>query len=222
MEEKIYNYFYLTVNLKNGHFYHGIHSTDDLNDGYKGSGTVLQKAFEKHKKSNFVLIPLKFFDTRKELENYEAKVVNKEFLKRYQGVCYNVAEGGHGGDLSAGKSDEEKAAKNQKVKDSWSDPEAKQQRVDNIKKSLEDPEKRKSISEKKTEHWSDQKRRDDISKKMTKHWSDQSKREELSKKLKGNPKLRTQLGKKPWNAGKTGPLKGKKRHYREDGSYYYE
>lgn len=214
MEEKTYNYFYIVVNLKNGHFYHGIHSTDNMDDGYMGSGTVLQAAFDKHKKDNFVLIPLVFFPTRTELEAFEAHVVNKEFLRKYRGVCYNVAEGGHGGDLSAGKSDEEKAIKNQKVKDSWADPEAKQQRVDNIKKSLEDPEKRKRISEKKTEYWSDPKRREELSKKQKEAYADPAMRNKISESLKGNPKLKTMLGRPP-------ATKGKKRQYREDGSFYY-
>ena len=37
-KEKKYNYFYRIENKINGHYYYGIHSTDNLNDGYMGSG----------------------------------------------------------------------------------------------------------------------------------------------------------------------------------------
>ena len=44
---KKYYYFYKITNLINDHYYYGIHSTNDLDDNYMGSGTRLWKAYEK-------------------------------------------------------------------------------------------------------------------------------------------------------------------------------
>ena len=87
-----YNYFYKIVNNINGHFYYGIHSTDDLDDGYMGSGIKLHKAFEKYGIENFSKEILKFFDNREDAALYEAEVVNEELI--YDDTCYNVAGGG--------------------------------------------------------------------------------------------------------------------------------
>lgn len=96
-KEKKYNYFYIINNLVNGHFYLGIHTTNKMDDGYFGSGTVLKAAIKKYGKENFEMTPLIFFGTRKELVNFEAEVVNERFLAYYKGICYNLKRGGEGG-----------------------------------------------------------------------------------------------------------------------------
>ena len=76
-----YHYFYKIINLINGHFYYGIHSTNNLNDNYFGSGVRLGKAIKKYGKNNFEKIILKFFDNREELEQYEKLIVNEILVK---------------------------------------------------------------------------------------------------------------------------------------------
>jgi hypothetical protein len=53
MVEKKYNYFYKITNNINNHFYYGIHSTDNINDGYMGSGRRLNRALKKYGIANF-------------------------------------------------------------------------------------------------------------------------------------------------------------------------
>ena len=90
--EKKYNYFYKITNLLNGHYYYGIHSTDNMNDGYMGSGSRIKRAIKKYGIENFEKEVLKFFDTREELAEYEADVVTEELV--HDNNCYNVSCGG--------------------------------------------------------------------------------------------------------------------------------
>lgn len=89
-----YHYFYKIINNLNGHFYYGVHNTNDLNDGYMGSGTRLRYAYKKYGIENFTKEILKFFDTSKEAFEYEAEVVNEDLIK--DNNCYNIKQGGEG------------------------------------------------------------------------------------------------------------------------------
>ena len=53
---KRYNFVYITTNIVNGKQYVGSHGTNNLNDGYLGSGQALHLAFEKYGKGNFQLL----------------------------------------------------------------------------------------------------------------------------------------------------------------------
>lgn len=90
-----YHYFYKITNNINGHFYFGIHSTDNLDDGYMGSGSRLNYAYKKYGIENFTKEILKFFDSRKECSDYEAEVVNEVLIEDPN--CYNVILGGDNG-----------------------------------------------------------------------------------------------------------------------------
>lgn len=92
MMEKKYNYFYKITNLLNGHFYYGIHSTDNLEDEYMGSGHRLHDAYKKYGIENFNKEILYFFKTRKEASDYEMEVVNENLVKDEK--CYNLVRGG--------------------------------------------------------------------------------------------------------------------------------
>lgn len=91
-KEYKYNYFYKITNLLNDHYYYGIHSTNNLNDGYMGSGTRLKYAFNKYGLENFSKEILKFFKTREELANYESEIVSENLIHDLN--CYNISYGG--------------------------------------------------------------------------------------------------------------------------------
>lgn len=87
-----YHYFYKITNLINGFYYYGIHSTNDINDGYMGSGRKLKNAYKIFGKKNFVKEILKYFDSRQEASVYESLMVNEKLI--HEENCYNMKIGG--------------------------------------------------------------------------------------------------------------------------------
>ena len=94
-EDGYYHYLYRVTNTKNGMVYIGIHSTDDLDDDYMGSGTFLREEQEKYGIENFKKEILEFFDSREELSYREWEIVDEEFVQRSD--TYNLVLGGDGG-----------------------------------------------------------------------------------------------------------------------------
>jgi len=92
------HFTYQTKNLVNNNTYIGIHSTDNLDDRYLGSGEALARAINKYGRENFVCTPLDFFDTREEAFEEERFLVHKEWIDRESN--YNLSLGGNGGSLS--------------------------------------------------------------------------------------------------------------------------
>lgn len=92
--KKKYNYFYKIVNLLNGNFYYGVHSTNNLEDGYMGSGRRLKFAYKKYGIENFKKEIIKFFGSATEAYKYESEIVNESLV--YDTCCYNIACGGIG------------------------------------------------------------------------------------------------------------------------------
>lgn len=90
--EKIYNYVYKITNLINGKFYYGIHSTDNLNDGYFGSGKLLRKSIKKYGKENFIKENIVYYTTRREASDYEKRIVTIDMVQ--SDMCYNLVTGG--------------------------------------------------------------------------------------------------------------------------------
>lgn len=89
---KKHNYFYKITNLVNGKYYYGIHSTNNLEDGYMGSGHTLLKAVKKYGKENFTKKIIADYPTRKEASDHEKLVVNMELVISED--CYNLRTGG--------------------------------------------------------------------------------------------------------------------------------
>lgn len=88
---KKFHYTYQTKCLINNKTYLGRHSTNDLNDGYIGSGKLLKRAIAKYGKDNFKCIILDFFNTYKELVEEESFLVTKEWCLLKSN--YNLVEG---------------------------------------------------------------------------------------------------------------------------------
>jgi group I intron endonuclease len=94
-KQKEYNYIYKTTNLVNGKYYIGMHSTDNLNDEYIGSGKQLWYSIKKYGKENFKCEILEFLSDRNSLKKREKELVNENILK--DEMCLNLKIGGEGG-----------------------------------------------------------------------------------------------------------------------------
>ncbi len=99
--EKKYHYIYKITNVLNNKYYIGMHSTDNLEDGYFGSGRKLSKAIKKYGKVNFKKEILEFLPNRSSLKEREKHLVNEDLLKDL--LCMNLMIGGHGGYSEAGR-----------------------------------------------------------------------------------------------------------------------
>lgn len=93
--QKKYHYIYKTTNLLNNKFYVGMHSTNNLDDDYLGSGTYLWRAIRKYGKENFKKEILEYCETRALVAEREKELVNEKLLK--EELCMNLKPGGRGG-----------------------------------------------------------------------------------------------------------------------------
>ena len=94
-KQKKYHFIYKTANIVNDKFYIGMHSTDNLDDGYIGSGKRLGYSIRKYGLENHKFEILEFLPSREELKKREAEVVNEELLTNP--LCMNLKFGGEGG-----------------------------------------------------------------------------------------------------------------------------
>lgn len=89
-----YHFLYKVVNVKNEKYYIGIHSTNNLDDGYLGSGTRLKKSIQYHERKSHEREILEFFETREDALIKEFDIVNEVLLKDPK--CMNLTIGGKG------------------------------------------------------------------------------------------------------------------------------
>lgn len=95
-KSKKYHYIYKTTCSLTKRFYYGMHSTDNLDDNYLGSGTELIKSIKRYGKEYHIKEILEYLDNRKELKKREAALINEEVKK--DPLCMNLAKGGGGSD----------------------------------------------------------------------------------------------------------------------------
>ena len=91
----MYFYLYKITNLLNNKIYIGVHKTKNINDGYMGSGKVINNAIKKYGIENFQKEILEYFNSTKEMFKREKEIITEDFLNR--GDVYNLRRGGYGG-----------------------------------------------------------------------------------------------------------------------------
>jgi hypothetical protein len=112
---KTYYYLYQIINKLNNKIYVGVHKTDNLNDGYMGSGKILNRAIKKYGVENFEKDILIYFNTAEEMFAKEKEIVTDEFLLRED--TYNLRRGGSGGFDYINKDIEFRKSKNRKARE---------------------------------------------------------------------------------------------------------
>jgi len=91
----MYYFLYKTTNLKNGKYYYGVHSTNNIEDRYLGSGLYLKRAIRKEGRKYFCREIISFFDNEEEMYKAEKNILKEIVLN--DPLCYNLQEGGNGG-----------------------------------------------------------------------------------------------------------------------------
>jgi hypothetical protein len=72
-----------------------MHSTDNLDDGYLGSGKYLRRSLNKHGIENHNKEIIEFLTNRNSLKERERQIVNEELV--HDKLCMNLKLGGEGG-----------------------------------------------------------------------------------------------------------------------------
>ena len=94
-KQKLFHFIYKTTDVRNGNFYIGMHSTNNLDDGYIGSGTRLKHLIYKHGNDIFNMEILEFLPDRKSLRLRESELVTSDLILEEK--CMNLKPGGYGG-----------------------------------------------------------------------------------------------------------------------------
>ena len=127
-------------------FYFGKHTTDNLYDGYKGSGKKLGDYYKKHP-DDYIKEILAFYNTDEELDKAEYDLIHPWLNNT---MCLNLMEGGTGGAQSI--ETRKKMSDAKKNKEPWNkgkttSEEARRKQSEARRKYFEDPENRRKQSE---------------------------------------------------------------------------
>ncbi len=95
----MHHYIYQITNLINGKIYVGKHSTENLDDGYMGSGKLLNHAINKHGIENFRKHIVTMCETSEEAFDVERQIVNEQFVAAEN--TYNLTVGGNGFEIGS-------------------------------------------------------------------------------------------------------------------------
>ena len=96
-----FHYIYQIINLINGKYYIGKHSTNKIDDNYLGSGTLLIMALKKYGRDKFKKEIIQFCKTEQEDYQIESELVTNEEVN--DPMCYNAIVGGKGGNSNRRK-----------------------------------------------------------------------------------------------------------------------
>ena len=181
-----------------GYYYLGQHSTNDLNDGYKGSGRRIKEYYKQHP-NDYIFTILEFYTDKLSLAKGEQELINN--LYETDEYCLNL----RGGQLGTTYTEEAKCKMRKKHK--MTKEGSSVLSLSASKRFTGKPSWNKGL--KMDEEFCNKVKVFQTGKKR-----DKSVGEKISKKLKGVPKSDTH------KKNLSNAIKGKHRVYREDGTYY--
>lgn len=97
-KQKTIHYIYKTTCIVTGRYYIGMHSTNNLEDGYMGSGKRLRYSIRKYGNENHIKEVLEYLPNREMLIEREKEIVSSDLIQDVN--CMNLKEGGTGGFIS--------------------------------------------------------------------------------------------------------------------------
>lgn len=112
-----YHIIYKTTCKITGRFYIGLHSTDDLNDSYLGSGVRLIRSVRKYGKEQHRREILEILETRALASEREVELITPEL--RADPLCLNCGSGGLGFTDRPNTKDETRKLISEKGKEAW-------------------------------------------------------------------------------------------------------
>jgi len=89
-----FHYIYKITRF-DGKYYIGLHTTNDLNDGYFGSGKYIKSSIKHHGLDKHLKEILEFLPNQQKLKDREKEIVNEECIA--DPLCMNLKVGGEGG-----------------------------------------------------------------------------------------------------------------------------
>lgn len=116
-DQRKFHIIYKTTCNITGRYYFGMHSTDNLEDGYKGSGKQLWHSLRKHGQENHTCEILEYLPNRKALAEREAEIITEEV--RNDPMCMNLKGGGIGNTPGMALKEETKAKMSASLKKMW-------------------------------------------------------------------------------------------------------
>ena len=149
VNQRKYHFIYKIICSVTNRYYIGMHSTDDLEDGYLGSGSRLARSKRKYGKDSHSIERLEFLPDRESLRKREEELVTEELLK--DPLCMNLIMGGGDFHLTPNQYD----ARNKKcnsllVEKIKSDPELKKNFSDQMANKNKTHSKRWNVISNKT------------------------------------------------------------------------
>jgi hypothetical protein len=137
---QVHHILYKTTCLRSGKYYVGMHSTNDLDDNYLGSGKMLQRSIDKHGRDQHVRTVLATANTREDLISLEKLFVTEALVK--DEMSLNLALGGQGGRVKLEYSAEDRARLAAMQTERWADPEFRKKTASGIARAWTNPEYR--------------------------------------------------------------------------------
>ena len=187
-KQKKYHFIYKTTNILSGKYYYGMHSTDDLDDGYLGSGRRIRYSINKYGVENHKREIIEFCKNRKELALREKEIINLNEIAKED--CINLMVGGLGRPSGFKVSDETRKKLSEVMKNRPTDWSKVEKMKESWTGSHHTNESKRKISESNMGKTHTDEIREYLSQILHERWQDDAMRKKYSESAKKRPSNR--------------------------------